>query len=77
MTDRTNESAKPAISLLGAPRIDLKGEPVALPRRRTRALLYFLAASPGDHGRDELVDLLWPNLDPVRGAGSSATHSAT
>lgn len=61
------ETMNLAIRLLGAPRIDLNGEPVALPRRKTRSLLYFLAAAPGDHGRDELVDLFWPNLESAKG----------
>jgi len=39
---------------------------VALPRRRTRALLYCLAADPGAHPRDELIDRLWPNLDAAK-----------
>ena len=55
------------VALLGAPRIEVDGEIVALPRRRTRSLLYFLSASPGDHSRDELVELLWPNLTPAKG----------
>lgn len=68
MTARKNQiTERPTVCLLGALRIDLSGEPVALPRRKTRSLLYFLAAQPGDHGRDELVDLLWPNLDPAKG----------
>jgi DNA-binding SARP family transcriptional activator len=44
----------------------MQGKVVAVPRRRTRALLYFLASEPAPHGRDELIELCWPNLDPVK-----------
>lgn len=54
------------IELLGTPRVHAGGAPVALPRRRTRALLYYLAAEPQPHSREEIAALLWPDLDPVR-----------
>src|SRR3990172_1071193 len=54
------------IELLGTPRVHAGGAPVALPRRRTRALLYYLAAEPQRHSRDEIGALLWSDLDPVK-----------
>jgi DNA-binding SARP family transcriptional activator/tetratricopeptide (TPR) repeat protein len=64
-----NMNSRPGIriNMLGTPVVELGGAAVRLPRRRTRALLFFLAGSPGSHSRDELVDLLWPDLDPARG----------
>ncbi len=54
------------VTLLGTPRVEARGAPVALPRRRTRALLYYLSTEPQAHSRDELADLLWPELDPAK-----------
>jgi DNA-binding SARP family transcriptional activator len=55
------------ISLLGVPRVERDGSPVTLPRRRTRALLFFLAAEPGPHTRNELTELCWPALTLSKG----------
>lgn len=51
------------IRLFGPPSITLDDEPVALTRRKSRALLFYLAAQPAPVGRDRLIDLLWPDLD--------------
>lgn len=47
--------------LLGPPQILRDGAPVDLPRRRTRALAYYLAAQPGAVSREQLLALLWPD----------------
>src|SRR3990170_255200 len=54
------------VQLLGTPRLEAAGSPVALPRRRTRALLYILASESTPRSRDELAATLWPELAPAR-----------
>ena len=51
------------ILLLGAPRITLNNEPHTLNRRKSLALLAYLAIEPGPHSRDALATLLWPGYD--------------
>jgi DNA-binding SARP family transcriptional activator len=53
--------ARLTLTLLGGFRARLgSGEPLALPTRKTQALLAYLAAPPGPtHTRDELASLLW------------------
>ncbi|HEX2185373.1 MAG TPA: BTAD domain-containing putative transcriptional regulator, partial [Chloroflexota bacterium] len=48
--------------MLGPPRISWAGEPLLLPRRQARALLYHLAAVPQPVPRDRLCFLLWPDV---------------
>ncbi len=55
-----------SLDLLGPPRIRLDGAPLTLPRRRARALLYYLAAEGAPQSRDHLIALLWPELDESR-----------
>jgi DNA-binding SARP family transcriptional activator len=55
------------ITLLGFPQLERSGAVVALPRRRTRALLYYLAADPQPHSREELTEIFWGHLDPGKG----------
>ncbi|MBX0327771.1 AAA family ATPase, partial [Oscillochloris sp. ZM17-4] len=50
-----------SILLLGPPKILRDGAPVELPRRRSRALVYYLAAQPGVVSREQIQDLLWPD----------------
>jgi DNA-binding SARP family transcriptional activator/pimeloyl-ACP methyl ester carboxylesterase/class 3 adenylate cyclase len=49
--------------LLGAPRLECRGEPVDLGLRKAMALLAYLAVTNGEYGRDELATLLWPESD--------------
>jgi predicted ATPase/DNA-binding SARP family transcriptional activator len=49
------------ILLLGPPEIQAKGEILAVTRRSTRALIFYLASRGGPVGRDELLALLWGN----------------
>ncbi len=48
------------ILLLGPPQILRDGVPVVLPRRRSRALVYYLAAQGAPVSREHLIALLWP-----------------
>jgi len=51
---------------LGLPEASLDGQALVLPRRKSRALLYYLAAYPaaqvGGRRREQLVSLLWTDL---------------
>jgi len=48
-----------SILLLGPPQLLRDGAPVALPRRRARALVYYLAAQAAPVRREQLLTLLW------------------
>ena len=52
-----------AIQLLGSPQILRHGQALTLPRRKSRALLYYLAAHTTPLERDHILTLLWPELD--------------
>lgn len=47
------------IRLLGPPDVRADGGPIAIPRRRTRGLLFYLAATGRPHARARLATLLW------------------
>ncbi len=49
------------IRLFGSPEILLDHEPVHLPRRKSRALLYYLAAQERPVTRDHLITFFWPD----------------
>ncbi|MFN2124049.1 MAG: AAA family ATPase, partial [Candidatus Promineifilaceae bacterium] len=53
------------LDLLGVPVISWRGEPLALPRRQARAVLYILAHEGKPLGREKLADLLWPEKAPA------------
>ena len=50
-----------SIALLGPPGIARDGVAVSLPRRRARALVFYLAAQAAPVGREQLLGLLWPD----------------
>jgi ABC-type oligopeptide transport system substrate-binding subunit/DNA-binding SARP family transcriptional activator len=61
------ESRIPAVAplrivMLGPPQVTWEGEPLTIPRRQTRALLYRLAASSEPVPRDQLCFLFWPDV---------------
>jgi DNA-binding SARP family transcriptional activator len=49
------------IRLLGPPEVTWQGEPLAIPRRQVRALLYCLAVETQPASRDRLCFLFWPD----------------
>ncbi|MDQ2692063.1 MAG: hypothetical protein M3Y68_08545 [Chloroflexota bacterium] len=49
-----------ALHFLGPAQIQLDHEPVVLERRKGLALLAYLAIEPGEHARESLSALLWP-----------------
>ena len=51
------------IQLLGLPRLWLDGRPLKVTRRKSRALVYFLAAHTAPVTREQLINLLWPDHD--------------
>ena len=53
--------------LLGPPRILVAGEPLRVDTRKAVALACYLVAETHEPTRDELVALLWPELDQGRG----------
>jgi predicted ATPase/DNA-binding SARP family transcriptional activator len=52
--------------LLGPPRIECKGKPIEIGRRKAVALLVYLALSGRSHSRDALATLFWPEHDQSR-----------
>jgi len=55
------------LRFLGPPQIMRDGQPVTVQRRKSLALLAYLAVSQQGHTRDELATLLWPDLDQSHG----------
>ena len=51
------------LSLLGSPRIERDGQPIAVDTRKAIALLAYLATTNQHHSRDTLAALLWPDYD--------------
>ena len=58
------------VSLLGPPRVELDGEPVAFDTRKAVALLAHLALADRPRPRESLADLLWPEADAERARGA-------
>lgn len=61
--------ARLALYLLGTPRIELAGTPVEVERRKTFALLAYLALTRQPHSREALAALLWPDAEQSRALG--------
>lgn len=53
------------ILLLGPPQILSDGASVTVPRRRARALVYYLAAQGKPVHRERLIDIFWCNHEPT------------
>ena len=58
------------ITLLGPPRVERDGEPVAFDTRKATALLAHLALAERPRSREALCELLWPGHDPERARGA-------
>jgi DNA-binding SARP family transcriptional activator len=54
------------LALLGPPEISVDGKPLEVDTRKAIALLSYLAVSGEQPTREQLADLLWPDLDPDR-----------
>lgn len=51
------------IYLFGAPRFELDGKPIHIPRRKAIALLAYLVTTGSAHSRDSLATIFWPEYD--------------
>ncbi len=58
------------ISLLGAPLVEVDGQPLVVDTRKAVAILAFLVVTGHAHSRAVVADLLWPDLDGERAAGA-------
>lgn len=54
------------IFLLGAPRIEVDGQPIHLERQKSIALLAYLVVTGRSHSREWLATLLWPDVSTSR-----------
>ncbi|MDX1520318.1 MAG: AAA family ATPase, partial [Anaerolineae bacterium] len=55
------------IRLLGPPQVLYQGRPLKFRSRKVLALLIYLVVEEGQHQRDKLADLFWPESDQQRG----------
>jgi DNA-binding SARP family transcriptional activator len=58
------------LALLGSPEARLGKRALKFPTRKTLALLAYLAAEPGEHQRNHLAALLWPEASAERSHAS-------
>src|SRR6056297_3433440 len=58
------------ITLFGAPQLRLDGKPVRLRRRKSVAILAYLALAEYPRTREHLATLLWPETDSSHAHGS-------
>jgi DNA-binding SARP family transcriptional activator len=67
------------VYLFNAPRFEYQGAILDVPRRKSIALVAYLAITQQPQSRDTIATLLWPELDQerARGALRSALHSLT
>src|SRR6266508_1096311 len=56
-------SSRLALYFLGSPELYLDNEPISVRRRKAVALLAYLAIEQGQHRRESLSALLWPDYD--------------
>ena len=56
--------------LFGSPRVEQKEQPVEVSRRKSMAMLAYLAATEQPHSRDTLATLFWPEVDQRRARGN-------
>jgi DNA-binding SARP family transcriptional activator/tetratricopeptide (TPR) repeat protein len=65
-----------SIYLFGTPAVVWAGEPLSIPRRHVRGLLYHLAAQTAPCAREHLCLLLWPDI-PEASAHRNLTRTLT
>lgn len=59
-------STRLALHFLGTPRLELDNSPITADRRKTLALLAYLAVNHWGHHRDHISALLWPDYDQTK-----------
>ncbi len=62
--------AKLALYLFGPPRVELDGQPIEITRRKSLALLIYLALHPGMRSRDSLATMFWPGYSQTHARGN-------
>src|SRR4051812_241550 len=55
--------------VLGPPRLDRDGRPIAVPLRRALAVLVYLAVTDLPQSRETIATLLWPESDEQEARG--------
>ncbi len=70
MLEKTAPQGGFALYLLGAPRLELDGEPVDVDTRKAIAILAYLAMTGQPQSRDTLAALLWPEYPQKNARGS-------
>ncbi|MDO4313803.1 MAG: BTAD domain-containing putative transcriptional regulator [Eubacteriales bacterium] len=63
-----------SIYLFGTPSIQVDGQMFLLKRKRIRALIYYLAASPVPVCREELISIFLPQLDRITALKNLSTY---
>ncbi len=58
------------LTLLGSPDVRVDSAALEVDTRKAIALLVYLAVEDGEHPRDRLVELLWPDTDPEKSRSS-------
>ena len=58
------------VQLLGPPRVERDGRPLAFDTRKATALLAHLCLTDSARPRDALADLLWPGTDLAHARGA-------
>lgn len=58
------------LTLFGPPRLEREGQPVEVSRRKSLAMLAYLAASGRPHSRDTLAALFWPEVSQSKARGN-------
>jgi DNA-binding SARP family transcriptional activator len=58
------------LNFLGAPEVLYQGQPLKFRSRKVLALLIYLVAEGGQHRREKLITLLWPESGPKQGGAT-------
>jgi DNA-binding SARP family transcriptional activator/tetratricopeptide (TPR) repeat protein len=61
------------LAWLGTPLISYADQPITFRTRKALALLIYLTVEPGQHSREKLTALFWPESDTARGRGMLRT----
>jgi two-component SAPR family response regulator len=60
-----NEVSEIKLSLLGPPKLEREGAVLTIGRQKAFGLLSYLAVTKQSHRRETLMNLLWPDVEPV------------
>lgn len=64
------------LNLLGAPEVLYQGQPLKFRSRKVLALLIYLVTEGGQHRREKLITLLWPESGPKQGGATMRSSLA-